>query len=156
LIISLVLCQFAGIIGAYFTYPSLTNWYSNLEKPSFTPPNAVFGPVWIVLYLLMGVSLYLVWRVLYSKTKKIDRKSLLFALEIFAIQIIFNIWWPVIFFGLKAPFTALFEITILLVLIVFTIVSFYKINKIAAYLLLPYLLWTFYATLLNASIVVLN
>jgi tryptophan-rich sensory protein len=156
LITSLILCQLAGIIGIYFTYPSLTNWYVRLDKPSITPPDAVFGPVWIFLYLLMGVSLYLIWRELYSNKKKADRKSLFFALEMFAIQLLFNIWWPVIFFGLRAPFTALFEITILLVLIILTIFSFHKINKASSYLLMPYLLWTFYATFLNLAIVILN
>ena len=156
LFVSVLVCQLSGIIAAYWTIPSLFTWYPNLQKPVFTPPNWVFAPVWTLLYLLMGISLYLIWRELYLNKKKIDKSSISFALEIFAIQLLFNIWWPVIFFGLNAPFTGMAEMAILLILIIITIVSFLRINRVSAYLLIPYILWTVYALVINISIVILN
>lgn len=141
-------CQAAGAIGSIFTTSSIPSWYAFLAKPFFNPPTWVFAPAWIILYSLMGVSLYLVW---VSKSKL--RKE---AVKIFVLQLILNSAWSIIFFGLKLPGVAFVEIIILWLLILATIVKFYKINKLSAYLLIPYILWTSFASLLNYSIWVLN
>ncbi|MDD3421595.1 MAG: tryptophan-rich sensory protein [Methanocellales archaeon] len=150
LVYSIVICQLAGIIGSFFTFPSIQTWYAALEKPSFNPPNWLFSPVWITLFILMGVSLYLVWSS-GAKTRYVK-----IALTLFGIQLILNILWSIIFFGLKSPFYAFIEIAILWVAILLTIFKFFKISKTAAYLLIPYLLWVSFAAVLNFSIWVLN
>lgn len=147
LIFSLIITQLAGIIGSLFT--SIGNWYDNLIKPSFNPPNWVFGPVWTLLYLLMGISLYLI---LASKTSK-NRKM---GLYLFFTQLILNSLWSILFFGLKNPLFSFIELIILWFAILFTIIYFYKVNKKASYLLIPYLLWVTFAAILNLSIVILN
>ena len=143
LIFAIVLCQVAGVIGSIFTVSSIPTWYASLVKPSFNPPSWIFGPVWTLLYTLMGISLYLVW-----KNK--------FAVKLFVWQLIANSLWSIIFFGMKNIPLALIEIIVLLVLILATIMKFYKINKTAAYLLIPYLLWSSFATILTYSIWILN
>lgn len=149
LILSVGLCLGAGSIGTIFTTSSIPTWYAVLNKPFFSPPNWVFGPVWTLLYIMMGVALYLV----ISEKKKAAREK---AVQVFAIQLILNVAWSVIFFGLKNPFLALVDIVALWIGIYFTIKSFYKINKLAGNLLVPYLLWVSFATILNVSIVILN
>ena len=143
LIFAIVICQAAGIIGSFFTLAAMPTWYAALTKPSFNPPSWVFGPVWTILYTLMGISLYLVWK----------NKS---AVKLFVWQLIANSLWSIIFFGMKNIPLALIEIIILLVLIFATIMKFYKINKAAAYLLIPYFLWGSFATFLTYSIWILN
>lgn len=150
LVISIVICQLAGVIGSFFTSSSISTWYAALNKPGFNPPNWLFGPVWIMLYFLMGVSLYLVWE---SKIKIKERKT---ALALFGIQLALNALWSIIFFGLKSPILALIELTILWFVVLFTILKFYKISKPAAYILIPYIAWVSFALILNFSIVVLN
>lgn len=149
LIVSIIICQAAGLIGTVFTTSSIPDWYAGLKKPSFNPPNWLFGPVWILLYLLMGISLYLVW-------KQRDGTETKTALIFFAIQLILNSLWSIIFFGRQQPLLAFFEILILLLFIALTIVKFFPISKVSAYLLLPYLLWVSFASLLNFYIVRLN
>lgn len=143
LIFAIVLCQAVGIIGSLFTFSAIPTWYGSLVKPSFNPPSWVFGPVWTILYTLMGVSLYLVWK---SKP----------AVKLFIWQLIANSLWSIIFFGMKNIQLALIEIIVLLILVLATIKKFYKINKIAAYLLIPYFVWGGFATLLTYSIWILN
>lgn len=150
LIIAIVLCQMAGIIGSLFTFQAIPTWYADLAKPSFSPPNWIFGPVWTTLYTLMGISLYLVWN---SKTKQNIKKE---ALSVFYAQLILNSLWSIIFFGLKNLELAFVEILLMWVLIAASIVKFNKINKTASYLLIPYLLWVSFATLLNFAIAWLN
>lgn len=150
LIIAILICQLAGIIGSIFTSSSVDTWYQTLSKPSFTPPGGVIGTVWIILFILMGISLYIVWN---KGTKKKNVKN---ALWIFGIHLIFNILWSVLFFGLKSPLLAFIEIIILWFLILATILSFYKISKISSYLLIPYILWVSFASYLNLSILRLN
>ena len=150
LVYSIVICQLAGVIGSFFTFPSISTWYAALEKPSFNPPNWIFSPVWITLFILMGVSLYLVWSQ-GTKTKYVK-----IALTLFGIQLSLNILWSIIFFGLKSPFFAFIEIAILWVAISLTIFKFSKISKTAAYLLIPYILWVSFAAVLNFSIWVIN
>ncbi|MDP3733292.1 MAG: TspO/MBR family protein [Candidatus Daviesbacteria bacterium] len=143
LLFSIGLCLGAGIVGSFFTFSAIPTWYAALAKPSFSPPNWVFGPVWTILYILMGISLYLVWL-----KKKVP--------NVFWIQLILNTAWSIIFFGMKNPTLALVDIIALLVAIILTIKSFYKINKLASYLLIPYLAWVSFASILNLMIVVLN
>lgn len=149
LIISLVICQLAGIIGSIFTAKSVSTWYLTLNKPSFNPPNWLFGPVWISLYFLMGVALFLIW----SLDRARDKRK---ALILFIAQLIFNALWSIAFFGLKSPLFGLIVIIVLWVLILLTIIKFFKISKPAAWLLIPYILWTSFAAILNLSIFLLN
>ncbi|MBS1519156.1 MAG: tryptophan-rich sensory protein [Bacteroidetes bacterium] len=150
LIISIALCQLAGIIGSFFTMDAIPGWYAGLNKPGINPPNWIFGPVWITLYFLMGISLFLVWKedLKNSRIKK--------AFIIFMIQLVFNTLWSVIFFGTQSIAGGLIVIVILWILIMITINSFIKISKPAAALLMPYLLWVSFAALLNYFIFKLN
>lgn len=148
LLISLTIPQLAGIVGTFFTISAIPTWYANLNKPFFSPPNSVFGPVWTVLYFLMGVSLYLIW----TSKNKLKRS----ALKIFFIQLTLNALWSIIFFGLKNPLLAFIDIVALWITISLTIKHFYKISKPASYFLIPYILWVSFATLLNLAIVILN
>jgi len=145
LLLFIAICEGAGLIGSVFTFPAISTWYKFLNKPSFSPPNFLFGPAWITLYFLMGISLYLIWR---KKNKN--------ALVFFWIHLFFNATWSVMFFGLRSPLLGLINILILWVLIVVVIHKFWKINKTAGILLLPYLAWVSFATYLNYSIWLLN
>jgi benzodiazapine receptor len=149
LLASIIVCQAAGAIGSVFTVPSIPTWYASLVKPSFNPPSWVFGPVWTFLYLLMGISLYLVW-------EKIGKKGVKEALGVFGLQLLANAAWSIIFFGLKDISSALVEILILAALIIITIYKFYRVDRRAAYLLAPYLLWVTFASFLNLSLWSLN
>lgn len=151
LIASLLVCQTAGIIGSFFTAGSIPTWYAALEKPSFNPPNWIFGPVWVTLYLMMGLSFFLVWR-----KREIDKKFGSKAIAFFGIQLLLNTIWSVIFFGLHSPMAAFMEIVVLWLFILLTTLEFRKISTIAAVLLIPYLLWVAFASVLNFSIWMLN
>lgn len=145
-----MVCQLAGIIGSIFTTPSISGWYASLQKPFFNPPSWLFGPVWIFLFFLMGLSLYLVIKK-DSKDKEV-RKGLI----IFAIQLILNIGWSFLFFSLHNPFYAFLEIIVLWIAILLTILQFKKIDGESWSLLLSYLIWVSFAALLNFSIWRLN
>lgn len=151
LIISILICQTAGFLGSLFTTPKIATWYQGVTKPFFNPPNYLFGPVWTILFILMGISLYIIWT---SKFKdKVYKKEVII---IFAIQLVLNIIWSIIFFGLEFPMLAFFEIIALWVSILATIVGFYKISKVASFLLIPYILWVSFASVLNFFIWKLN
>jgi tryptophan-rich sensory protein len=150
LVISLIICQFAGFIGSLFTTPTIPTWYASLQKPTFNPPNWVFAPVWISLYFLMGISAFLVWR------KGIENPQVNLALRFFIIQLVLNSIWSVLFFGLRSPLLGLVEIIILWTIILLTILYFFKVSKIAGILLLPYFVWVSFATVLNFSLWRLN
>lgn len=139
----------AGVIGSIFTTPAIPGWYATLQKPSFTPPNWVFGPVWTTLFVMMGISLFLVWR--HPSNTAIKR-----AILVFGVQLFFNICWSIFFFGLKSPLLAFIDIIFLWIAILLTIIKFYKISAIASLLLIPYLLWVSFASILNLAIVLLN
>ena len=126
------------------------NWYNTLSKPFFTPPAWLFGPAWTFLYVLMAVSAFLVWR------KRMVKEKVKEALKVFVIQLVLNLAWSPIFFGLHDIFLALLLILVLWYLILLTIREFYKIDKIASYLLWPYLVWVSFATILNFSVWYLN
>lgn len=150
LVLSIGVCLGAGVIGSFFTVQSIPTWYATLNKPSFSPPNWVFGPVWTVLYILMGISLYLV---ISNKAQVTSRNR---AVRMFAVQLILNVFWSLIFFGLHSPFLALLTILALWVAIVLTMRAFLKINKISGWLLVLYLVWVSFASVLNLAIVFLN
>jgi len=148
LIVICALCLLVGAAGSFF--PSSTGWYQNLKKPSFNPPGWVFGPVWTILYIMMGVSAFLILQ------KDISVNAVKTALVIFLIQLLLNAVWTPLFFGLKSPLLAFIDIVLLWFGILFTIVKFYGISKPAALLLIPYLLWVTFASVLNFAILLLN
>jgi tryptophan-rich sensory protein len=150
LILSVGICLFAGALGSFFTTPSIPTWYAGLIKPSFNPPNWIFGPVWTTIYVLMGVSFYMI---LASKAKKHLHTE---AVQFFIAQLVFNILWSAIFFGWKSPCLAFGSIVALWILILFTIMRFYPIRKAAAFLLVPYIAWVSFAAILNFFIATLN
>jgi tryptophan-rich sensory protein len=150
LVASIILCQLAGFIGSLATVPAIPTWYESLKRPSFNPPNWIFGPVWTGLYTLMGISLFIVWQ------KRADYPQVKPALGFFFIQLILNALWSVAFFGLRSPLLGLIDIVLLWIAILLTIKSFFKILKTAALLLLPYILWVSFAVLLNFSLWILN
>lgn len=142
---ALLLPQIFGVIGAFITASSVNSWYVDLIKPDFNPPNWLFAPVWISLFFLMGVASYLVYQ-------KGNNK----ALKIYLVHLVFNSLWSILFFGMQSPVLAFIDILILLGLIIYLIKAFYFTNKIAGLLLLPYLLWVSFATVLNFTIWQLN
>jgi tryptophan-rich sensory protein len=145
----ILVCEGVGLLGTIFTLPSITTWYATLNKASFNPPPWVFGPVWTTLYLLMGVSLFLV---LQKKLKK-QRN---FLLVLFVVQLFLNFLWSVIFFGMHLPLAALLEIGLLWISIALLIIDFWKFSKPAALLLVPYIAWVSIASVLNLFVVLLN
>lgn len=146
----IIICQLAGIVGSIFTFSAIPNWYQSLNKPFFTPPNWLFGPVWIILYILMAIAVFFIWEI---KPVSDNRQK---ALIIFFVQLLLNTIWSIIFFGFKNPSVAFGSIILLWFLILLTIIKFYKLNKTAGFLLIPYILWVSYASLLNLAIVILN
>ena len=152
LIAFVLLCEVIGSLGSIFTIPNIPLWYANLAKPFFSPPNWVFGPVWALLFLLMGIALYIIWE---NKEKKL-LKVRNFAINWFGIQFAFNVLWSYLFFGLRNPFNGFIGIIFLWFSIIFTIHYFYRTDKKAAYLLVPYLLWVSFASILNYSVMMLN
>ena len=149
-IISVVGCELVGFLGTPFTVSAISTWYVTLNKPFFAPPNWIFGPVWTILYFLMGIAFYLIWKQGWQK-KKIRTAS-----YFFLTQLTLNFIWSPVFFGLRAPLLGLIVIIAMWVLIVATMKRFYPLSKTSFYLLVPYLLWVSFATLLNAAIVLLN
>jgi len=145
-----VLAEGAGIFGSVFTASSIPTWYATLARPEFAPPNWIFAPVWTTLFLLMGIAAFLVWR------KGIGRTDVKIALGIFAVQLVLNVLWSVIFFGLQNPGGAFVEIIVLWLAIVATIITFVKISRPAAWLLAPYIAWVSFAAYLNYSFWMLN
>lgn len=149
-IVSLVFPLGAGFIGSLITTPSIGSWYTTLLKPSFSPPNWIFGPVWTFLYILMGVSLYIVW------TSDADRNKKRIAIIVFFGHLILNTLWSIIFFGLNNPFFGFIEIVILWISILLTALLFLRIKKIAGILFIPYIAWVLFAGILNFSLWQLN
>jgi len=184
---SIIICELAGVIGSFFTVSQINGWYKNLNKPGFNPPNWIFGPVWTIIFVLMGISLYLVWskkwhpknKSIHEKTKMRNQVSIsripvvqailvarqkfssgswqkLNIVLIFTAQLVLNILWSIIFFGMHSAGLAFFELLMLWFAIIFTSVNFYRVSKIAALLLLPYILWVSFAAVLNLAIFLLN
>jgi len=148
--ISVTVCLTIGFLSSFATQSSVNDWYLELNKPSFNPPNWIFAPVWTILYIMMGVAAGIVW------AKGFYHIWVKTALYHFGIQLLFNALWSIIFFGFKNPFAALLVILALLVLLIFTIKWFKVVSTTAAYLLIPYLFWVCFATALNYKIWELN
>jgi len=150
LIIAVLIVELAGVIGGSFTAPAISNWYPTLSKPALNPPNWIFAPVWTTLYALMGVAAFLIWR------HGLRQRKVRVALTIFSVQLVLNIFWSIIFFGFQNPYLAFIEILILWLAIIWTILVFYKISRLAACLLMPYIIWVSFAAYLNYFIWLLN
>lgn len=148
LIFSILLPQIVGAFGALFTFSSIADWYTSLTRPPLSPPNWVFGPVWTTLYLMMGLSLFLVLRQKTNKSK--------IAVRIFYIQLFLNFLWSVVFFGFLSTGGGLIVIVAMWIAILMTILKFLKFSRIAAYLLVPYLIWVTFASYLNLAFFWLN
>ena len=144
-----LLCFAVAGIGGLATASGVDTWYPTLVKPAFNPPDWIFGPVWIVLYLMMAIAAWLVWRRPPSEQRSV-------ALAVFGLQMALNLAWSVLFFGLQSPGAALVEIVLLLGAIAGTTYLFWRQERLAGLLFVPYLLWVAFATLLNASIWLLN
>lgn len=144
--------EIIGNIGSLATFSQITTWYATLNKPAFQPPNWLFGPVWTILFALMGISLYLIWSQRSAKTAaQVDS-----AVKIFAVQFALNVLWSFLFFGYHETYLAFLEILLLWMAIVVTIMQFRRILPTAAWLLLPYLAWVTFASILNFAVSRLN
>ena len=148
-LISILLPLSLGAIAGMFTSQSVPEWYAALNRPSFNPPNWIFGPVWTTLYILMGISFFLIWK---QEASKVRNRAIL----IFLLQLLLNFAWSFIFFYFNMIGLALVEIILLWISIVMMLVVFYKIKPIASYINIPYLLWVTFATVLNAGYYFLN
>lgn len=148
-IFAIVICEGVGVLSSIFTIPAISTWYQVLNKPSFSPPNFIFAPVWIMLYALMGISLVLA-------IQKASKKKFNIFLSLFGFQLLLNFLWSLVFFGLHQPIFGLIDILALWGSIFYLIIIFWKASRLASYLLMPYLFWVSFATLLNISIVLLN
>jgi len=150
LIISLAACFAAGGFGSVFTAKSIPTWYPGLKKPRFTPPNKVFGPVWATLYILIGISVFLIWQ------KGLTEDGALTAFILFWVQLVLNALWSLVFFGIKSKGGGVIIIFILWGLILATIITSFPVSIWAGILLLPYILWVSVAAYLNVGIWRLN
>jgi translocator protein len=150
LILSVLIVFLAGSIGSLATLPEITTWYASLAKPAWTPPDWVFGPVWSTLYVLMGIALFLVWR------QGLDRRDVKYAILIFGVQLLLNVLWSVVFFGLHSILGGFILILLLWIAILVNILAFYIISRAAGLLLIPYLIWVSIASYLNYSVYLLN
>lgn len=142
LALSLLACFSAGMIGAAFTVPAIPGWYASLHKPAWTPPSWLFGPVWSVLYVMMGTSVWLVW-------ERVGPAGAPLAFVAFGAQLVLNAGWSVIFFGMRRPMAAFVDILCLWAAIACTIWLFAQVDMVAAALLMPYLAWVTFAAALN-------
>ena len=149
-ILAVGICFIAAGIGSLFTFASVSTWYPKLIKPPFSPPSWVFGPAWTILYLLMGISLFLV---LEKGWKRTDIRE---GVLLFGVQLALNVAWSFLFFGLQSPLAGLAGIVLLWIAILATILRFREISRPAAFLLIPYILWVSFAMILNAAIFILN
>lgn len=150
LIASIVICNATGLSGLFATMPSIFSWYESLVRPWFVPPNWVFATSWSILYILMGISLYLIWK------RGLNQPKAKIALGFFGLQLVLNFLWTVFFFGMRSLFLGMVDAILLWLAILITIWCFYGISKKAAYLLIPYLLWVSFAVIMNYYFVILN
>jgi tryptophan-rich sensory protein len=141
----MAVCFGAAYLGSIFTTPSVTTWYPELIKPSWTPPAWVFGPVWSLLYLMMAMAAWLVWRQGSLSTRVLP-------ITLFLVQLVLNVLWSMLFFGLRMPDLAFAEIVVLWFAILTTVITFWRSTPLAGYLLLPYLVWVAFASILNFAL----
>ena len=151
IIYCVAICLVVGYLSSITTQSSINTWYPTLIKPSFNPPNWLFAPVWTLLFIMMGVAAGMIWNQLENQ-KELVKKALLF----FTVQLLLNALWSYLFFGLNNVLLALIEIVLLWLIIYETFYIFKKIDKKAAYLFIPYLIWVGFAAILNGSIYYLN
>jgi translocator protein len=150
LVISIAIPVAVGSISGFFTISGVESWYQTIVKPSWNPPNWIFGPVWTTLYIMMGVALYLVWK---SDSSGMLKKT---AIALFSVQLVLNFFWSFIFFNQHQVSWALVEIIAMWIFILLTIFAFANVSKTAAWLLVPYIAWVSFATILNYTIWQLN
>ncbi len=151
IVITVAICLTVGYLSSLVTQESIETWYPTIKKPSFNPPNWIFAPVWTLLFVLMGIAVGLVWDK-YEENKELVKKGMLF----FGIQLFFNALWSYLFFGLHNLLLASIEIILLLLLIFETYLIFKKLDKKISFLLIPYILWVGFATILTITIYILN
>lgn len=150
LIVSILIPLVIGSVGSIVTISQIPTWYSALSKPSWAPPNWLFGPVWTTLYILMGIALFLVWR------EGLNRSDVRFAILIFAVQLVLNLLWSIVFFTYHSLFGSFIVIMILWIAILANIIAFSIISRTAGLLLVPYIVWVSIASYLNYSVYLLN
>jgi len=150
LIFSILIPSLAGFIGALFTMPAIPTWYAGLNKPPFTPPNGVFAPVWIILYVLMGIALFIIW------SQGTDDSDVRMALFLFGTQLVLNVLWSFVFFGLKSIPGGMAVVVLLWFMLLLTTNSFFQVSQVAGWLLVPYIAWVSFAAILNIGLLVLN
>jgi benzodiazapine receptor len=150
LIVSIIACEGAGVIGSLFTRKAITTWYAGLKKPAFTPPNSVFGPVWITLYALMAVAVFFIWR------EGLAQEGVRVAFIAFWVQLILNVLWSAVFFGRRSILGGMVVILVLWAAILVTMITFFGVSNVAGGLLVPYLVWVSIAANLNVRIRMLN
>jgi len=150
LVVSILACFAAAGIGSLFTFKAIPTWYAGLKKPPYTPPNWVFGPVWTTLYILMGISVFLVWR------NGLATNGVLLAFTLFWIQLAINALWSIIFFGMKSKGGGVITIIVLWLLILATMTTSFRVSGWAGALLIPYILWVSIASYLNIGVWLLN
>lgn len=148
--LAILICLLAGGLGTIFTVSAIPTWYASLHKPFFSPPNYLFGPIWTLLYMLMGISVAIIWQ------KGLKNKKIINAIYLFIVQLGLNAIWSPVFFGAKNLLFALLIIVFMWIYILKTILAFRKIDKTASYLLYPYLAWVSFASILNFSVWLLN
>ena len=148
-LISIFIPLIIGFLGSFFTSSSVNTWFTTINKPSFNPPSFLFAPVWTTLYILIGLSFYLVWEKNFGKEKQK-------VIGVYSLQLFLNLLWSLLFFGLQNPLLGLINIIVLWLVILANIILFFRVSKKASYLLVPYLLWVSFATILNFSIFILN
>ncbi len=149
-VVSIAVPLGCGLLGSLATRPAITGWFTGLSKPSFAPPNWLFGPAWTLLYILMGIAAYLVWR------PGLAAPGVKPALIVFLVQLVLNVAWSFLFFGMRSPLAGLVEIVVLWCAIVVSIVLFFRVSTTAGVLMLPYIGWVSFASVLNASLWSLN
>lgn len=147
---AVLFCVVAGSLGSLVTVTGAGSWYAGLAKPSFTPPDWLFAPVWITLFVLMGIAVYLVWQ------EGTEKHGVRLALTLFGIQFFLNVIWSFLFFGLKSPLLGFIDIVVLWLMIAATIGAFRRVEPRAAYLLVPYIAWVTLASALNGAVYFMN
>jgi translocator protein len=147
---AILICEMAGVVGSVFTFPNIAVWYAQLNKPPFSPPNWLFAPVWTALYALMGLAAFLVWE------KGWKSKAVKEALVAFSAQLTLNVMWSVAFFGARSPKFGFATIVLLWASIAATIYEFWKVDRKAALLMVPYITWVSLAAVLNYYVIILN
>jgi benzodiazapine receptor len=147
-LINIILPHTAGFIGSYFTIPSIKTWYVNINKPSFNPPDWIFSPVWLSLYTIIGISFYL-----FHKKNKFKSKKVYY---IYGFHLLLNALWSIIFFGMHEILSALIDLILIIITLIILMRYFFSLNRISAYMLVPYLIWICFAAILNYNILLLN